>query len=87
MAQEQYDDNNPWHASANCLFAFICDNCHVEMGMDLSGKVGDGGPEFLDACVAISKRAQAKGWVCLGDWMFLCPKCALQRSGSSSKST
>lgn len=72
-----YDENDPWHSNANLIFGFGCQNCAAWIDMEWPDEGGD--PAFLKACVDVSERVQAAGWVCTEPFRFLCPRCAAAR--------
>jgi hypothetical protein len=79
VAASDFDENDAWHSYANLFFAFHCVDCMTTVDMDLSGKVGEGGDEFLAACVEFSRNAQRQGWASLDPYNFVCPTCAMAR--------
>ncbi len=64
-----FNEKDPWHSNANLVFGFCCRDCGAQIDLDWN-------KEFLEACVEVSERAQAEGWVLAAEWCFLCPNCA-----------
>lgn len=76
MKSKDYDDNDPFHTNAHLILGFVCVRCDGSLGPN-DEPHGDLEEGFLDYCVAISDRAKNLGWICLDDFKFICPKCAV----------
>jgi len=70
----QYNEEDPWHINAHLFFGFQCQNCVAEISSD-DFPDADLDREFLEYCVNASNLARVRGWVCIGDFSFLCPSC------------
>jgi hypothetical protein len=76
ISSSGYNDADPWHSCINLVFMLNCDHCRAVAELDWD-KIEDGDDSFLRECVALADTAKAAGWTYLGNYRFLCPRCAL----------
>lgn len=81
MGDETFDENDPWHLTANLVFGFCCNRCGAELSINDDWDDPDTDDSFLNACVKATIRAKGLGWVLVdpNEFIFHCPACASRR--------